>query len=170
MQDVFAEADLSAGAVYRYFKSKDDIVAAIAADALAQLSNALKAAFDPTAPPPLDEVLDVLFGTVEQLDATMGLPRLAVQVWGEAVRSPDLGDRVAEAIGDVRQMFADLVQAYEREGILPHDVPTEQLARVVTALVAGFIMQLAVLRDVDAPMFRAGLRALLTASYEGHGQ
>ncbi|WP_369028857.1 TetR/AcrR family transcriptional regulator, partial [Nocardia farcinica] len=30
MQDVFAESGLSAGAVYRYFKSKDELVAALA--------------------------------------------------------------------------------------------------------------------------------------------
>ena len=29
MQDVFAESGLSAGAVYRYFKSKDELVAAL---------------------------------------------------------------------------------------------------------------------------------------------
>src|SRR5918993_6093003 len=33
MQDVFAESGLSAGAVYRYFKSKDELVAALASDA-----------------------------------------------------------------------------------------------------------------------------------------
>jgi AcrR family transcriptional regulator len=30
MQDLFAEADLSAGAVYGYFASKDDVILAIA--------------------------------------------------------------------------------------------------------------------------------------------
>ena len=32
MQDIFRETGLSAGAIYRYFKSKEDIVAAIAAE------------------------------------------------------------------------------------------------------------------------------------------
>src|SRR5262245_48052330 len=32
MQDVFAESGLSAGAVYRYFKSKNEIIHAIATD------------------------------------------------------------------------------------------------------------------------------------------
>jgi AcrR family transcriptional regulator len=37
MQDVFAEAGLSAGATYRYFRSKEDIVEAIAADMLGRM-------------------------------------------------------------------------------------------------------------------------------------
>src|ERR1700685_4704206 len=37
MQDVLTEADLSAGAVYRYFRGKEDIIAAIADEALAEL-------------------------------------------------------------------------------------------------------------------------------------
>src|ERR1700759_3170484 len=32
MQDLFAEAGLSSGAVYRYFPSKDDVIIAIAAE------------------------------------------------------------------------------------------------------------------------------------------
>ena len=32
MQDLFAEAGLSSGAVYRYFASKDDVIIAIAED------------------------------------------------------------------------------------------------------------------------------------------
>jgi TetR/AcrR family transcriptional regulator, transcriptional repressor of aconitase len=37
MQDVLAEANLSAGAVYRYFRGKDEIIAAIAGEALAEM-------------------------------------------------------------------------------------------------------------------------------------
>jgi AcrR family transcriptional regulator len=46
MQDVLAEAELSVGAVYRYFKGKDDIIAAIVAEALAEVATT----FDPDDP------------------------------------------------------------------------------------------------------------------------
>ena len=37
MQDLFAEAGLSSGAVYRYFRSKDDMIIAIAAETMQQV-------------------------------------------------------------------------------------------------------------------------------------
>jgi TetR/AcrR family transcriptional regulator, transcriptional repressor of aconitase len=37
MQDLFAEAGLSAGAVYRYFSSKDDMVLAIAEQSMREV-------------------------------------------------------------------------------------------------------------------------------------
>jgi TetR/AcrR family transcriptional regulator, transcriptional repressor of aconitase len=53
MQDVLAEARLSAGAVYRYFPGKDDIIAAIADDALAEISQAVQRVLDTDPAPPL---------------------------------------------------------------------------------------------------------------------
>src|SRR3954469_21945833 len=58
MQDVFAESGLSAGAVYRYFKSKNEIIHAIATDkvggAIVVLEQILKE--DPI--PPLEEIVE----------------------------------------------------------------------------------------------------------------
>jgi AcrR family transcriptional regulator len=50
LQDIFRESGLSAGAVYRYFKSKDDLVQAIAARVLGHLAAVVDTALaeDPT--------------------------------------------------------------------------------------------------------------------------
>ena len=90
MQDVLAEANLSAGAVYRYFRGKDEIIAAIAGEAVAEIAGALDSAFDTGDPPPLDEVLGAAFLAIQRVDAEQGVAKLALQVWGEAMRSPAL--------------------------------------------------------------------------------
>src|SRR5580700_9107537 len=75
MQDLFAEAGLSSGAVYRYFASKDDVIHAVAAE-------------DPGASvgAALAEVLEI----AQARDARDGLGQIAVLVWGEALRSPSI--------------------------------------------------------------------------------
>jgi AcrR family transcriptional regulator len=90
MQDVLSEANLSAGAVYRYFRSKDDIIAAIAIDALAEVTSAFEDVFDTDTPPPVEEVLGRILTTIQRLDDTQDLAKVAIQVWGEALRSPTL--------------------------------------------------------------------------------
>jgi AcrR family transcriptional regulator len=162
MQDVLTEANLSAGAVYRYFRGKDEIITAIAGEAVTEVAGALHGAFDPDDPPPLDEVLGAAFYAIRRIDAEQGMAKLALQVWGEAVRSPTLAATLTGEIARVRDALAQLVEVYQARGLMADDVPADQVARVLVGLLPGFVFQHALLGDVDPSSFRAGLRALLT--------
>ena len=162
MQDVLGEADLSAGAVYRYFRSKDEIIAAIAAEVVDEVAGALDGAFDPDDPPPLDEVLGAAFLAIRRVDAELGVARLALQVWGEAVRSPALAEILRAVIARVQGSLARLVAVYQDRGLMAADAPPDQVARVLIGLLPGFVVQHALLGDVDPGDFRSGLRTLLT--------
>jgi AcrR family transcriptional regulator len=162
MQDVLGEANLSAGAVYRYFRGKDEIIAAIAGEAVAEIAGALDSAFDTDDPPPLDEVLGAAFLAIRRVDAEQGIAKLALQVWGEAVRSPALAATLTGEIRRVRASLARLVRAYQARGLMAADPPADQVAQVLVGLLPGFVFQHALLGDVDPAAFRAGLRALLT--------
>ena len=162
MQDVLAEANLSAGAVYRYFRGKDEIIAAIAGEAVAEVAGALDSAFDTSDPPPLDEVLGAAFLAIQRVDAEQGVAKLALQVWGEAVRSPALAEILQGEIRRVRGSLTRLVRVYQARGLMAADAPAEQAAQVLVGLLPGFVFQHALLGDVDPAAFRAGLRTLLT--------
>jgi TetR/AcrR family transcriptional regulator, transcriptional repressor of aconitase len=162
MQDVLGEANLSAGAVYRYFRGKDEIIAAIAGEAVAEVAGALDSAFDADDTPPLDEVLGAAFLAIRRIDDEQGMAKLALQVWGEAVRSPALAATLEGEIRRVRDSFAGLARAYQARGLMAADAPAEQVAQVLVGLLPGFVFQHALLGDVDPAAFRAGLRALLT--------
>jgi AcrR family transcriptional regulator len=162
MQDVLAEADLSAGAVYRYFRGKDEIIAAIAGEAVAEVAGVLDVAFGADDPPPLDEVLGAAFLAIERVDAEQGFARLALQVWGEAVRSPALAEIIRGEVPRLRDRLARLVRVYQDRGLMAADAPAEQVAQVLVGLLPGFVFQHALLGDVDPAAFRAGLRTLLT--------
>jgi AcrR family transcriptional regulator len=162
MQDVLAEANLSAGAVYRYFRGKDEIIAAIAGEVVAEVASALDVAFAADDPPPLDEVLGAAFLAIERVDAEQGFARLALQVWGEAVRSPALAEMIRGEVRRVRDALARLVRVYQDRGLMAADAPAEQVAQVLVGLLPGFVFQHVLLGDVDPAAFRAGLRTLLT--------
>jgi TetR/AcrR family transcriptional regulator, transcriptional repressor of aconitase len=166
MQDVLAEAGLSAGAVYRYFPGKEAIIAAIAKEAVTEVAGALDGAFDADDPPPLDEVLGAAFRAIQRIDAEQGVARLALQVWGEAVRSPALAEVLKGEIRRVRGSLTRLVETYQARGLMPADLPAEQVARVLIGLLPGFVFQHALLGDVDADTFRAGLGTLLATRLE----
>ena len=88
MQDVIRQANLSVGAVYRYFPSKNELITALAQ----QIIDEVTAIFDDLAsldpPPPLDEVMARVVDLATANSGPDGPLRLAVQIWSEALRDP----------------------------------------------------------------------------------
>lgn len=162
MQDVFAESGLSAGAVYRYFAGKEEIIGAIAANALGELGAAVQALLADDAGLPLEEAVGRILATLERLDDEHVAP-VAVQTWGESLRSPALAALVEETVVGVTEVIRRLVAAYRERGQLPDGVSDEQLAKLLVAVMQGFAVRHAVLGDVDAGEFEAALGALLRA-------
>lgn len=161
MQDVLREADLSAGAVYRYFKGgKNELILEIARDALARLSEVFERSSEAADPPPPDEVMARIFEVLEEL-GDQGFSRLAIQIWSEALRSPEVGDAVRAAYGGLRESVYDLVRAYQVQGRVDAAADAQEVGRVLVAIVPGFVLQHALVGDVDAGQFTRGLRALL---------
>lgn len=161
MQDILREAQMSPGNLYRYFPGKDAIVLAIVEATLAEVT----AAFEQTLldePPPLPEVLTEILCAIERLDDDEGTPRLAIQIWGEALRNPAMASLFAEAITPVRQWFAQLVEAHQHRGLTFGQVSPEHLANVLLGAIHGFIVQRALLK-LDAAGYAEGLRGLFAA-------
>ena len=160
MQDVLREAELSTGAVYRYFKSKDEIILAIALEAVGNLSATIQRV-EESELPPLEDALAPTLQMLEQMAAT-GFARLAVQIWSEAMRSPVIGEALGDAYRQVRAALTRLVERYQERGRIDEAARAEEVARVLASLVPGFVLRHALLGDVDAGQFTRGLRALLS--------
>jgi AcrR family transcriptional regulator len=162
MQDILGEANLSAGAVYRYFKSKDEIIAAIGFRNLEAFTHAVKEVLRIGDPPPLDEALAQLLAALERLDEEQDQAKITLWAWSEALRSPAVAARVEEGWGDLTGSLAGLVQTYQERGQITSDVPADPIARTLVGLLHGFVIRRAVLGDGEAAAFRDGLRALVS--------
>jgi AcrR family transcriptional regulator len=149
MQAIFEESGLSPGAVYRYFKGKEQIVEAIAAETLGGFAAAVESG-PPGAP---GEVLGRLLGAIDSVPLRDQRLRLALQIWGEAIVNPRVGGFVRAAIDGLRERMA-------AELLVPDPDAT---ARVLVALVQGMVVQRDLYGDdFDAEGFRADALALLS--------
>ncbi|MER7660382.1 MULTISPECIES: helix-turn-helix domain-containing protein [unclassified Streptomyces] len=168
MQDILREADLSAGAVYRYFRGKDEIIVAIAHEVFAGIRGAFEEA-SRTTPPPMP---DVLLGRVlrkmlrEQVpgEDRQAFARLVVQAWTETLRNETLATTLGEGYAGMRLAWAKLVDAYRDNGLMAADVPADHVARTLIATAQGFIAQQALFGDVDVEVLEDGLRGLMSMS------
>ncbi|MEU3483212.1 MULTISPECIES: TetR/AcrR family transcriptional regulator [Streptomyces] len=170
MQDVLAEVGLSAGAVYRYFRGKDDLIAAIAAEAFDRIRGAFEEA-SKTTPPPTP---DVLLGAVirvfleERIAGAdrQAFARLIIQVWAETVRDEELAKTLSGLFNGMRAAWTELVTVYRETGLLRADVPADHVARTLIAVAQGFIAQQALFGDVDVEILEDGLRGLMSMSVD----
>lgn len=143
MHDLFAEANLSSGAVYRYFASKDELIVAIAEDNMRDVVATLHSI---AAEGTEASVGDALAGVIEVINKKHkegGLGGIAVQVWAEALRNPAVAERFTKLLDTLRADLATTVRTHQAAGILPADVAPQSIANILTGIVAGHILQLA---------------------------
>jgi TetR/AcrR family transcriptional regulator, transcriptional repressor of aconitase len=141
MQDIVRETGLSAGAIYRYFKSKEDIVAAIATEHHAAEAAAFAevSTFDDVGAA-LRRLADVSLGRLAD-PAEQEWRRVTVQVWGEALRDERVMGIVRGGIDEPVAILAALMRRGQRDGTLPEDLDPDGAARVCASIFQGLVLQ-----------------------------
>lgn len=163
MQDVISEAGLSVGAFYRYFKSKEELVTAIAEQVIGMVSGILDEIRAQDPPPPIEAVMRRLLQTVDPQFGPDGVFPMALQVWAESLRNPQLAEFVRDVYGRIRGHFDDIARDQQAAGRLPADADPEAVGAVLFSLVPGYALQRVLLGRPDPDTFLAGIQALLHA-------
>ena len=166
MQQVIAEAGLSVGAVYRYFPSKSDLIAAIAqqmADGIAVQLTTIASRPDRS----ITEVMEAAVGVVDANTGPDGILPLVVQVWAEAQRDPALRAMVAQIYGELVTVYEKIAANAVARGELPPDADPAAVGPALAALVLGYGILRLMTGKVDLTTYRAGLRAILDSPATG---
>jgi AcrR family transcriptional regulator len=143
MRDVIRESGMSAGALYLYFKSKDELIEAIAesrhhrerlriSSALNQekLSSGLHAL--------VRSFANVLMDRDEEQER-----RLNVQLWAEALLDPKIYESVLSGVKVPAKLLKNRLEAAQEQGEVPDGLDCRAAARVLVALYQGLALQAA---------------------------
>jgi len=158
MQDLFAEAGLSSGAVYSYFASKDDVIVAIAEENMRGVTEMIGVIATRQPGRPVGAVLADVMDMLHAKDTQDGLGKLTVIVWSEALRNPLLAARFTVLVTQLRTNLAEVIQ--QNPGNLPGDVSAGVLAAALLSLVPGYLLQLALLGSAAVDGVPDAVRAL----------
>jgi AcrR family transcriptional regulator len=168
MPDIAAEAGVSVGAPYRYFASKEEIILEIAGDAFrlifAPVERLAVTGADATVADLVAAAIDPLSGDVTaggQVAGVDELLRCAVQAWGELLRRDDLRQHAAAGFEDVRQRIAGALRRGQDAGTVSPELNSDRGARIVMALLHGFIVQRTAFGLVDTAGFARDVQVLL---------
>jgi AcrR family transcriptional regulator len=161
MQDVIREAGLSVGAVYRYFPSKTDLIAALAESVIGDVAGTLEGLSRQVPPPALVDVMELAADAVTKETGPDGSLRLALQVWSEALRDPTLAVFVRGVYGRIRAALTVIAQRAQKDGQLPAEADPAAVAVVMFALMPGYALQRILTGQPEPDVFKHGLRTLL---------
>jgi len=161
MADVIGEAGLSAGAVYLYFRSKDDIIVGVTGEVFGGIEERLVAFLTQQRPPSPAEIIDFLVEqpVIARAQAPADLFPLLMSVWSEASRNPTVNEVAHKVLDELRTVLGQALRRWVDAGnSLPVD--PDRLAPVMMSLVQGMVMQQAIDGQPPFDEYRGTLRAL----------
>jgi AcrR family transcriptional regulator len=143
MEEVIAESGVSSSVIYRWFRGKDELVAACISEILEGVVNALEEALQIEPPLPVNEVVRRVLAAILERTTQDGedLTAIIVKAWAEAMRDPSVKDLLAGLYTRIRDGLAELVERHQAAGTMPPDLNPHQLAHQLFSLIPGFIVQ-----------------------------
>jgi AcrR family transcriptional regulator len=158
MQDIFRESDLSPGAVYSYFKGKDELMLAIIAETMSFVGDAAAWVTEPLPEGRLRRPGEALAEIIEryrdfELGTVVERARIFPHLIGEQQRNPQLNAAVRTGLDTLRGVFETLALAAQERGELDPAVDPEQFSRLPISLMQGLLVQVGVYGeelDIDA--------------------
>ncbi|WP_410823367.1 TetR/AcrR family transcriptional regulator [Methylobacterium oryzisoli] len=157
MQDVAAEAAMSPGNLYRYFPSKDAIVAGLAERDRGMVQEGFGAL--PSGP----DLLSAFFGLARQhlVDEPVEKAVLCVEMWAEATRNPAMSAICRDFEQEMRQRITGILR---KAGTEEHGADAEALTVLIMVLADGMLARRALLPDFDpGPILDVMLRLVEAA-------
>ncbi|WP_280396904.1 TetR/AcrR family transcriptional regulator [Nocardia carnea] len=161
MQDVFTESGLSAGAVYRYFKGKDELVVALASTAAGDIRARMEEVIRRDPLPPPAEVVAHLTGWIDTQTGPEGRLRLAPQAWSLALIDDNAAEPVRLTMAGIRTMWRTYVERMHEQGWLPADADLDAVTSALFGLLPGYVLQHLIIGDIDADQYIRGVATLL---------
>jgi AcrR family transcriptional regulator len=165
MQDICEEADLSPGAVYRYFRGKDEIIEGICTLRQQQNADAIEDAMGKGNT--LDTLDDLIRSFFIEIDESnwQDTCSLFLAIITEAPRSEKIRAMLQANGAAIRGQFMGLIQESQAKGEFSSDLDPESIARVMVALYHGFVTQKLVDPDFDVQAYTKVVQALFGGDF-----
>lgn len=146
MLDICTRAGVSAGAVYVYFKSKEDLIAGIADRDRAKITAQLK---EMAEAPDLLSALARL-GEHYAIEEPHYKRVLCIEIGAESTRNPAVGEIFRTVDSACKQQFEELFRRAAEEGRIAPSVDPETLARIIAVIGDGLFWRRAIDPTFDA--------------------
>jgi AcrR family transcriptional regulator len=132
MDDIIRRSGLSAGAVYSYFPSKDELIEAALASSMADLAEILAPIFAHAPPLPPAELIGQTTAAIQHFSRQDGgdRTRIAMHGWSEAVRNAKLRASMAAIYLAFRESLFSVAKRWRAAGMIPLESDPAETASI----------------------------------------
>lgn len=163
MQDICREAGLSPGAVYRYFASKEDIIAATCKVAgEVAFIEAIRERDDTLAV--FEALAAEFFSRLDGPEAQNEL-RMTIQLWGEALRNPAIMELSRRNLDGIRGSLAQFVRQAQARGDINSALDPQAVAQALVSTFDGLVLQKAIEPTIDTWQYVAVIKAMVGGDF-----
>jgi TetR/AcrR family transcriptional regulator, transcriptional repressor of aconitase len=167
MRDFVRESGMSAGALYLYFKNKNELIEAIAEDRHLRERQWISSALNQ----------DDLVGSLRALIRSFARAlkdrgeqqerRLSVQLWAESLQDHKIRRTVLSGVNAPTDLLTRFFKAAEKQRKLPKSLDCHAASRVLVALYQGLVLQSAWDPDVSLAPHMKVIESMLFALCAG---
>ena len=175
MEMIIARSGLSTGAVYRYFKGKDEIIEAAIVTAARQIGAAVAPILASTDPGPPSQLLEKLLTawitySRSGVGAAAGIDRMpaALHGWSYAQTDPELKAALQAGLRGFRELCVPIIKQWQTDGVVAANADPDALAQLILSIWLGFVAQRSLTGDADVQAHADALAALTTAQPPPH--
>ena len=161
MRDIYEQANLSPGAVYHYFNSKDEIIeASLDFDYRRSLDLFIAARGSEDPMQGLNDLLNFFFQGLEEA-ATLGAGSVNVQGWGEALVNPRLLETFHRVLDSYLDALSHIVRRAQESGQIDRSLDPMSVGQLLISLYYGLELQKALNPEVDIKSYAAAVKSLI---------
>ena len=165
MEDIVREANLSFGALYDYYKSKDELILAACSSAFQEMRVLLIPVLTREEPYPpslfIREVTKIITSHAQRDKLSFGTAFL--MGWGEAQFNPKVKELVGGGQLLYRQALTAIVQKWQERGDIPARAKPADIAKVLLSFFLGFIVQSAMIGGIDPETVAKGFEGIISS-------
>lgn len=162
MAEIITESGLSAGAIYGHFPSKSAIVVDVATRIIDARIHDIERVAELTPMPPPPALPRTL---IRGMLASIGSPRIMLQLWGEGMTDPEVGELASGVVQRLRAALQGYVSRWHQTA---HGTPADEAGELAVeqvplliAAVQGYVIQLCLLDDFDGEAYLAAVEKYL---------
>jgi TetR/AcrR family transcriptional repressor of uid operon len=141
IRHVIRESGLSAGCIYGYFPTKDDLIRAMGERRHAHDDVLLAARDKSTDPIAALRAIAREFLTDLQKEDGLRTRRVGLQLWAEALRSDEVKSQVVSGTRAPIAAVTDLLRRGQRLGLIDRKLDPPSVARAMVAMFQGLVLQ-----------------------------
>jgi TetR/AcrR family transcriptional regulator, transcriptional repressor of aconitase len=167
MEEIIREAGLSAGAVYLYFRGKDELILAAISTYMASLRDLLLPILvKEEALPPLElihEITSVMTKFARR--SGINLNNIILMCWSEAQTNEQVKSLISGIQVHYRAALTQLVTRWQKSGELESSSDPKDVGKALLSFFNGFVVQSALLGELNPNAITRGMKGLLAVTH-----